>query len=134
MERFGRMAEQKRAARFRSARRHLIERRRRKLKPRAPAPWLLARWAYAEYARFGLSQPFPRSRQDATALDRAHYYTGRKCRRGHYSPRYTLNGRCAECAGDRRFIVTFAPRPSTERAPEQKRTAYVAATISRLTR
>ncbi|MBG23668.1 MAG: hypothetical protein CMF22_10120 [Idiomarinaceae bacterium] len=37
------------------------------------------------------------SRKDAIKLGAKKYFTGKPCRDGHFSPRYTNNGTCVEC-------------------------------------
>ncbi len=41
------------------------------------------------------------SRIDAELAGNKHYNTGKKCRHGHSSNRYTANGACVECAVSR---------------------------------
>ena len=36
-------------------------------------------------------------RKDARSAGDIHYYTGRKCAKGHLSPRYVSTGECCEC-------------------------------------
>ena len=38
------------------------------------------------------------SREDAARKGLRFYFTGRSCRKGHRSLRYTLNGQCKQCA------------------------------------
>lgn len=38
------------------------------------------------------------TRMEAAQLGLNRFYTGKKCRNGHLSERYVLNGTCVECA------------------------------------
>lgn len=40
-------------------------------------------------------------RWEAAALGLPRFYTGKRCRKGHNSERYVLNGVCCECAVER---------------------------------
>ena len=50
------------------------------------------------------------SRDQALASGQRYFFTGKPCRRGHVSKRYTLNGGCDECIHPR-----FAVQPETPR-------------------
>lgn len=64
------------------------------------------------------------SRQDAIRAGLMHYYTGKPCRNGHQSHRYTTTGGCKECiyqhnAAQRREIRSIREKLTagqTERA------------------
>lgn len=43
------------------------------------------------------SSGVPTKRAEAISLGLIHYFTGRPCKHGHVSKRYTQNGICAEC-------------------------------------
>ena len=43
----------------------------------------------------------PKSHREAIAVGSAIYLTGRPCKRGHYSPRYSMSGDCIECGRTR---------------------------------
>ena len=45
--------------------------------------------------------PLPATRADALTMRSKHYATGRPCKRGHVSARYTMNSACLECAAER---------------------------------
>ena len=42
-------------------------------------------------------EDFPETRKHALALGSLKYFTGKKCRNGHVSPRYTKTGSCCIC-------------------------------------
>ena len=44
-----------------------------------------------------MDSPLKHRRKDARSAGEKHYYTGRKCAKGHISPRYTSTGECTEC-------------------------------------
>jgi len=53
------------------------------------------------------------SRDDAHAKGLTMYYTGEPCKRGHNSPRYTINGSCRDCTYRRRPPGAPTSNPNT---------------------
>jgi 5-methylcytosine-specific restriction endonuclease McrA len=46
----------------------------------------------------------PKSKSEARQLGAVKYWTGRPCSKGHYAPRYTVNGACCECTAESKAI------------------------------
>jgi hypothetical protein len=45
-----------------------------------------------------MSKQVPLTREEAARRGLRHYWTGRPCRKGHRSDRYTSTGQCIQCA------------------------------------
>lgn len=66
----------------------------------------------------------PKSRISAIHLGATHYFTGKRCSRGHLSPRYASSSNCVECIEEKRGVVfkNFKGR-SSKRSEENQRLA-----------
>lgn len=59
----------------------------------------------------------PKSRSEAKELNSPHYFTGKPCKNGHVSFRYTLKGGCGECS---RLYAAKSLREDPERIKANK--------------
>lgn len=60
------------------------------------------------------------TRQEAMILGLMHYETGKPCRNGHLSYRYTTSGTCAACLAETRSnqAASRPPRPRADNGPD----------------
>lgn len=66
----------------------------------------------------------PESGAKARSLGLTHYFTGKRCTKGHLSPRYASSGNCVECIEDLRGGVKINIRGrSSKRSAENQRLA-----------
>jgi len=56
-------------------------------------------------------------RQSAIALGKSVYFTGKACKQGHVTQRYTSNGACLECVR----LARLAERQAIKKGREQVR-------------
>ena len=70
---------------------------------------------------------YPNNAFSAKALNEIYYYTGRKCIRGHISPRYASSSNCVQCIAEKRGNVKINKRgKSSKRTKENQELAEIA--------